>query len=148
MTTAVKYIDSPVIIEHFKSFYRDLMSPSFVKLEDIYDNDLIFIDPIHQINGLAEVANYTDTLCDNLTECRFEYLDEMISYNSAYIKWNMHYRHPKLGDKLHTLRGVSHICFDKKITYHEDCYDVGAMVYEHLPIIGALTRMVKSRLTA
>lgn len=48
-----------------------------------------------------------------------------------------------------TVEGDSHIRFggaEGKAVYHRDYFDVGAMVYEHVPIVGGLTRYVKKKL--
>ncbi|WHI49643.1 hypothetical protein P3339_14310 [Microbulbifer sp. MLAF003] len=36
--------------------------------------------------------------------------------------------------------------FSDKVFYHEDFYDMGAMVYEQVPLLGSLIRKIKSRL--
>ncbi len=135
------------IVEKFKHYYADLIVADLSRLDEIYDNEIIFKDPVHQVTGLVTLQDYFVELCGNLKVCRFEYLDILRSENTAYIKWNMHYRHPKLqSGKALTLKGVSHLQFDDRITFHEDVYDMGAMVYEHIPFVGAATRMIKRRL--
>jgi hypothetical protein len=83
-----------------------------------------------------------------LSECRIEYLDEIIGDRSAYVKWVMHYRHPRLGNRLISVRGVSHLKFSDKIDFQEDFYDMGAMLYEQLPLLGNVTRWLKLRLAS
>ena len=58
----------------------------------------------------------------------------------------MHFRHPKLGSKLIDVRGVSHLKWTDKIDFHEDFYDMGAMLYEQVPLIGSVTQWLKQRL--
>jgi hypothetical protein len=60
----------------------------------------------------------------------------------------MHFRHPGLGDRLISVRGVSHLQINDKIDYHEDFYDMGAMLYEQLPLIGTVTRWLRLRLAS
>ena len=139
---------SEVLLSQFKAFYRDLQNANTVDMQDFYANDILFKDPIHQIQGIDHLMSYMQASIGNTTECRFEFLDEIVNDHSAYIKWQMHYRHPKLsqGNKPLSLLGISHIMYDEKITYHEDIYDLGAMVYEHLPLLGGITRYVKRNL--
>lgn len=140
---------SKEIIDLFKDSYRDLITLNLSKLDLLYTNDLVFKDPIHEIRGLVAMQDYMADISDNLLECRFHFLDQLESETSAYIKWDMHYAHPKLaGGKLITLRGASQIQFAERIYYHEDIYDMGSMVYEHLPLLGAATRWVKRRLSS
>ena len=43
-------------------------------------------------------------------------------------------------------RRISHIRFEERINYHRDYYDLGEMLYEHIPLYGWFTRQLKTRL--
>ena len=81
------------------------------------------------------------------TSMRFEYLDELVDHDTAYIKWCMYFSHKRLGSKVIEVRGISHITFAERVTYHEDVYDLGQMIYENLPLIGSTTKWLKKRLS-
>ncbi|WNO08460.1 nuclear transport factor 2 family protein [Teredinibacter sp. KSP-S5-2] len=134
------------LVEQFKAYFQDLRKSDLSQLEDLYERHIIFKDPIHKIEGLVPLQDYMHNLCTNLTECRFEYLDILEGQDCAYIKWIMHFRHPKLGNRLISLRGMSHIQFQEKIVFHEDVYDMGAMIYEQLPLLGRIIRWLRQRL--
>ena len=134
------------LIESFKCGYQDLLKTDCSQLDLFYAQDLLFKDPIHEIRGLVALEDYLINLSSELQECRFEYLDQLISDQAAYIKWVMHFRHPKLGSKLNDVRGVSHLKWTDKIDFHEDFYDMGAMLYEQVPLIGSVTQWLKQRL--
>ena len=139
-------LESERLIEHFKMFYRNMLQPSYVRIEHVYADNMTFKDPVHEIKGLDKFSSYLDKLSGNLIDCRFEYLDELVGDGVAYIKWNMHYHHPKISQQPITLRGITHIHFEDKITYHEDVFDMGAMLYEHLKVIGPITRFIKLKM--
>lgn len=115
-------------------------------MDEIYAEDIVFRDPLHRIQGLPILRDTMNEMYANLSECRFEYLDQLVTHDSAYIKWNMHYRHPKLGNTLISVRGVSQIQFSELIDFHEDIYDMGELLYEHVPMMGGLVRWLKKRL--
>ena len=140
--------DNKNLIAVFKRFFSDLQKAELSELGKIYADDIMFMDPVHKIRGLVELEDYFNSICADLSECRFEYLDELIVENSAYVKWIMHFRHPKLGKRLISVRGVSHLQFDEKISFHEDFYDMGAMLYEQLPLLGNVTRWLRLRLAS
>ena len=142
----MKY-DSP-LLERFKDYFKVLHASDFSKLRDLYDQGIVFKDPVHEIRGLVELEDYFTSMCADLSDCRFEYLDELVSDNAAYIKWMMHFKHPKLGNRLISVRGVSHLKIGEKIEFHEDFYDMGAMLYEQLPLLGNVTRWLKLRLAS
>ena len=136
------------LIEDFKSYFKALHESDLSRLRELYSEQIVFKDPVHEMRGLVELEDYFTSLCSDLSECRFEYLDEMLSAESAYVKWVMHFKHPRLGNRLISVRGVSHLKLDDKIEYHEDFYDMGAMLYEQLPLLGNVTRWLRLRLAS
>ena len=136
------------LIERFKAYFKILHESDLSQLRDLYSEQILFKDPVHEIRGLVELEDYFTSLCADLSDCRFEYLDEMITDQAAYVKWVMHFKHPKLGNRLISVRGVSHLKISDKIDYHEDFYDMGAMLYEQLPFIGNVTRWLRLRLAS
>ena len=136
------------IIDRFKDYFRTLHRADLSCLRELYNANLVFRDPVHEIRGIVELEDYYAAICADLSECRFEYLDESIAEGSAYIKWIMHFKHPKLGNRLISVRGVSHIKWGDKIEFQEDFYDMGAMLYEQLPLLGNVTRWLRLRLAS
>jgi len=136
------------LIERFKTYFKVLHEADLSMLREFYAQQIVFKDPVHEMRGLVELEDYFTSLCADLSECRFEYLDEMVSEQSAYLKWIMHFKHPRLGNRLISVRGVSHLRFADKIEYHEDFYDMGAMLYEQLPLLGNVTRWLRLRLAS
>lgn len=137
------------VVERFKDFFRVLHEADLSCLREFYSDRILFKDPVHEIKGLVELEDYFTSMCADLSDCRFEYLDELVNDNAAYVKWIMHFKHPKLGNRLISVRGVSHLQFGEgKIDFHEDLYDMGAMLYEQLPLLGNVTRWLKLRLVS
>ncbi len=145
-------MNTEMVIERFKSFYSNLIQAAaddqeWAELDAIYTQDIYFCDPVHSVEGRQSLHHYMLDMCENLQECRFVYLDEVILDGTAYIKWDMYFRHPKLGGKSIQVRGVSQIEFNEKgIYFHEDSYDMGAMLYENVPLLGGGVRWLKKRL--
>jgi hypothetical protein len=136
------------LLERFKNNFQDLQRADWSKLGEIYANEIVFRDPVHELRGLVVLEDYLTTLCADLNDCRFEYLDQVASDEAAYLKWVMHFKHPRLGNQAIDVRGVSHIRWSEKIEFHEDFYDLGAMLYERLPVLGNVTRWLRLRLAS
>jgi hypothetical protein len=136
------------LIERFKDYFRVLHASDLSQLRTLYDDNIVFKDPVHEIRGLVELEDYFTSMCSDLSDCRFEYLDELVTEDAAYIKWMMHFKHPKLGNRLISVRGVSHLKLGDRIEFHEDFYDMGAMLYEQLPLLGNVTRWLRLRLAS
>ena len=135
------------LIERFKAFYQDVKHPQLDKIGDVYADDVLFKDPVHELRGVEPLHAYLSEMCVNVQSGRFEYHDQLIGQNTAYIKWNMHFKHPKLGQKTITVRGVSQIQFNERIYFHEDVYDMGELIYEHVPLLGTVVKGLKKRLS-
>ncbi len=133
-------------VEALKTFYRNFSSASLDDIGLVYSDDVVFCDPVQRVVGIHALHSYMSEMCANLRQCQFEYLDQLVGQYSAYIKWHMHFSHTRLGNRMITVRGMTHIEFDEKIHYHEDIYDLGQMLYEQLPLLGPATRMLKRRI--
>lgn len=139
-----------MITEQFKCLYRSFTSQSLLQLPALYRDDIVFVDPVHRIDGLPALQRYFSGLAENLVHCEFVYDAQTVTEDSACICWHMHFQHRSLArSEPLSLRGITRICFDdSKIYHHEDFYDLGAMVYEHVPVLGGVTRFLKRRLTS
>ncbi len=148
MSNVVMMKKNTPVYELFRFLYQQQGSMSAAQLASIYADDIVFKDPIHTLDGLQAVTAYFSRMGQNMNTCRFEFIDEIVTADQAHITWNMRYSHKKIaGGKEQLLRGMSLIKFNhEKIVYHEDCYDVGAMVYEHLPLLGKATLLIKKRI--
>ena len=134
------------LIEQLKDYYRDFSTMDLDKIGQIYADNIVFRDPIHEIRGLDNLQAYMAEMGQNIDHCRFEYLDQLCGDGMAYLKWNMHFRHPKLGSDIISVRGISQLHYNERVYFHEDVYDMGAMIYEHVPLLGVTTRWLKQRL--
>lgn len=147
MNTAVM-MDKPAVYRLFCETYQHSGKLDDKRLAALYDGQVVFCDPVHRIEGLAALQAYFAGMVRRLNYCHFDFVDELVGSGQAYVTWDMHFSHPAIaGGQPQCLRGISHIRFsDGRIDYHEDCYDMGAMLYEHLPLLGRATRFLKNRL--
>jgi len=139
---------NPELIERFKLFYQQMLATEWAELDTIYVKDISFCDPIHSIDGREALYRYFDDLCESVVGCRFDFLDQVILPGKAYLKWDMHFSHPRFGlSKTITVRGVTQLQYNESgIYYHEDIYDMGALIYENIPLFGGGIRWLKQRL--
>jgi hypothetical protein len=131
--------------QHYSDFAAVAGDP--LLLDNLYDTDVIFCDPVHRVEGLPALKRYFAGMSGGLTSCRFEFDQSVISEGSACLPWHMHFTHRQLkGGQPLSLRGCSLLRFGERVYYHEDFYDLGAMVYEQVPLLGSVVRGVKKRL--
>lgn len=135
------------LVQQLKGFYEQFAVDQLARLNEFYTSDVEFRDPVHTLHGCLAVRHYMRKLAGGLTLYRIRYIDEAVGPNSAYLTWEMDYAHRKVNrGQTVTVRGMSLLKFTDKVYYHEDCYDLGALVYEHLPLFGRIVRSLKKRL--
>ena len=136
-----------LLLNNFKAFYQNSGELHLEQIDALYTQDIEFRDPLHTILGILALKSYMKNLYATSRDIRFEYTDELYGENWATISWLMHFRHPSLaGGKLISVRGITQIRFTDRIFYHEDFYDLGAMIYQHVPILGRIIRFINQRI--
>lgn len=138
-----------LLVEQFKTLYRGMCSEDLHEalLEEVYADDLLFLDSFHEINGRDAFLNYCSELYQNLKSCDFEFHDQWLSKGEAMLTWSMTYSHPKLkSGKDILVEGATHIRFKEKIHFHRDYVDGGALLYEHVPVLGSIIKQLKKRM--
>jgi hypothetical protein len=230
-------LETPV--ERFKSLANRLSYETLHFLDDLYTEDIVFIDPVGEFRGLPAVRDYYARLYEGVKTISFAFEDEVrgggrslrathsadatakpeadaggveesnpvtpkidVHPGDAVLFWTMRMEHKRFrkGETV-ALPGCSHLKFKSipprseipstsqaapspepqspsgssrageppsssdpagahesssqaetpptaqiKICYHRDYYDLGALLYERIPILGSLIRSIKARL--
>lgn len=139
--------NSPQWLSNFVSIYQALATNNLDLLATIYHHDITFIDPLHRVEGFDDLYKYFNGLYQNLLRCEFVIENVIFDGKEAAIYWTMTYQHNKLNKgELVTVSGSSHIQGkEDKVIYHRDYLDVGAMLYEQIPLFGQLTKWIKAK---
>lgn len=134
-------------VDKFVAIYQQLNKHNLSLLDDIYHQDIHFVDPLHEVSGLVDLHQYFANLYSNVTQCHFDISDAHTSEHHAFVYWTMTYRHPKLsGHNKIMVDGHSHLVFDgEKIINHRDYFDVGALLYRHIPVLGSIVKLIDKR---
>lgn len=146
----VKVADIDRSLENFLATYQRLDLGKLQSLRSIYDRNVEFIDPFTRIQGLDDLLRYFESMYRNVISCEFDQQQRIGQEALWALTWKMTYRHPKIAKgKAITLDGCSVLKFNRetgKVLYHRDYFDAGAMLYEKLPLLGSLIRLVKRRM--
>nr|WP_086937441.1 nuclear transport factor 2 family protein [Thaumasiovibrio occultus] len=140
-------------LDRFIQIYGSLDKHNLAQLNTIYHEEVVFEDPAHRIEGLENLIGYFEQLYSNIVSCHFDIHhalgdDAQGDHQMAYLQWTMTFAHPRVAKgATRTLEGCSQITFkDGKVIHHHDFFDMGAMLYEGLPLIGKVITMIKARL--
>ncbi len=134
--------------DRVKDAYKALNIDGVGVLESLYTEDVHFEDPVNALQGRSTLMAYFDSIFKNLQSCSFKFHQSVISDADIFMSWTMFISHPKLrnvetirvdgGSLLKTRHG--------RIFYQRDYFDMGAMLYEQLSLLGLITRKIRQKL--
>lgn len=135
--------------QRIEKVFNELRADNVDILDNFYAPNALFIDPIGRHKGIDEVKGYYKGIYEGVTDIKFEFSD-IISNGSNHVGvWKMILRTPNLNSgKPVILHGNSVIKFNENglVSYHRDYFDMGEFIYEHIPVLGSVTKYIKKRL--
>lgn len=136
-------------LERLVAFFESLTPDSARHIGAFYAEDAYFKDPFNEVRGIAGITRVFEHMFVQVHEPRFKVTERFRAESGAFLAWDFTFR-SKPGAELITVRGASHLRFDEwgKVAYHCDYWDVAGELYEQVPILGALLRMLRRRLSA
>ncbi len=137
-------------LDTYVAFFEGLSLESLSGLDTLCAQDVRFRDPFNDVRGVAAFRAVLAKMFEDVDEPRFEVTDRAVSGRTAYLRWTFAYRVSGSRQGARRIEGVSevHLNADGKVTAHIDHWDAGAQIYEQVPVLGSLVRMVKRRLSA
>lgn len=138
-------------MERFLKTYQELTHYNLHRLAEIYSDEIHFIDPAHEIRGLERLSSYFAGLYREVHSISFQFNHPLKVDNEAYLQWMMSLQHRRLkGGRMVFVPGASYLRFadNGKVFHHRDYFDLGAMLYEQLPLLGTMIRALKRRLSS
>jgi ketosteroid isomerase-like protein len=135
--------------ERFAKGFAAIDRNNLAVLAELYHEDMVFIDPLHEIHGLQAMQAYCANLYANVSRIDFRFHQcQQLTPDEAVLRWTMTFEHPRLrGGRPIAVDGCSFLVFrEARVCWHRDYFDAGALLYEHLPIMGRLITWLKGRL--
>ncbi len=133
------------IIKYFNEF-----SPEKMEILDLfYDANIEFVDPAAKLKGLSNLKDYYAAVYKNVKTIHFDFHEIHQDADTYCTTYTLTLSVNGLNSgKKYSVEGMSILKFNQKnlISYHRDYIDLGAMVYEKLPVVGALIKVVKKKL--
>ena len=137
-------------LDRAKTFFDRLDKDHLALVEDFYDADAVFQDPIHMLRGAKSIRRYYEGLYKNVKSIRFEYPKGIESGDTVSLVWKMRLSTPAINNgKEITVDGVSIITFggkEGKAISHRDYFDMGEFIYERVPILRSVISYIKKRM--
>jgi ketosteroid isomerase-like protein len=128
-------------------FYEALTPASLAALDVRYAADARFKDPFNEVTGTAAIRRIFAHMFATTEAPRFVVTDCIEQGEQAMLGWEFHF---VLRGRALTVRGVTHLRFDAdgRVVLHRDYWDAAEELYEQLPLLGGVMRLIKRRLSA
>ena len=137
-----------VMKEKVEHFWNHLNKDSLHLVDEFYAPNVVFEDPLTRIRGLRSLRTHYKKLYQDVLEIRFDFPEMTETEDTVFASWVMTLTTKKLNwGRPYSVEGFSVMTFrDDKVVYHRDYLDLGAMLYERIPILGGVIRWFKSLL--
>lgn len=139
--------DARAAAERLADFYQTLTPASLPALGRYYAADASFKDPFNEVAGVAAIERIFAHMFAAVEAPRFMVTTCIVDGDQAMLGWDFHLR---LRGRDIVVRGVSHLRFDAggRVEMHRDYWDAAEELYARLPVVGALMRLLRRRLSA
>jgi hypothetical protein len=137
-------------VDRFVDFISRLSEENIrAKARKVYAVDAYLNDTLKESMGIDRIEAYFIETARAAEEITAKVEDMAESGGNYYFRWTMNVRFKKF-KKGQTLRsiGMSHIRFNAhgQVVLHQDYWDSGSGLFQHLPVVGWLIRRIKARL--
>jgi steroid delta-isomerase len=134
--------------ENYIRFFETLTPESLDQLDHLFIANARFKDPFNDVVGTGEIRKIFQHMFTSTQDSRFVVDDFASTDNILYLHWHYYFK-TKQG-KQWEIPGMSRVFFDDagKVTEHVDYWDPAESIYEKLPVLGGLMRVLKRKLSA
>ncbi len=119
-------------------------APSREEWVSLYSQQVKFIDPTQERNGIEAYIKAQDGLIKRCDDIYLESHSIVINKNIAFVEWTMGL---KIKDLEFIYEGTTRLIFDEegKVKEHRDYFDFCSGTFGNIPVIGAFFRWLYSR---
>lgn len=141
--------DTRAALVRIEALYAGLTPQGTGALREAYADDAYFRDPFNEVRGAAAIERIFSHMFEQLDAPRFVILDRSVDGDTAWLTWDLEYRLKKQ-QPVRRIHGASQLRFDAdgRVCHHRDYWDAAGELYESLPLLGGVLRLVRRRLRA
>jgi hypothetical protein len=129
--------------------FFETISPADVgQIGAFYTADAEFKDPFNQVRGIPAITAIFEHMFEQVDAPRFVVRETVLQDDAALLVWDFEFAFRKpLPAGPQCIRGCSHVRFapDGRVAWHRDYWDAAEELYEKLPLIGSLMRLLRRR---
>jgi steroid Delta-isomerase len=147
--TSLRTTDARVV--RVVNWFERLSPADLARVGEFYTDDAAFKDPFNDVQGVPAIAAVFAHMHRTLEAPRFVVHDSVASDNRCFLTWDFRFRFKRFAPAVDQLiHGATLLRFaaDGRIALHRDYWDAAQELYEKLPAIGALMRLLRRRASA
>ncbi|MDE1153416.1 MAG: nuclear transport factor 2 family protein [Micavibrio sp.] len=137
-------------LKRYIAFYETLSPETLPQAHTVFTEDARFKDPFNDVRGLDKIDRVFTDMFKTVGTPDFHVTGSGWNGDATcYLRWRFTYRVGGKGETI-MVEGMSDVTFaaDGKVSSHIDFWDAAQGLYEHLPVIGAVLRMLRRRVQA
>ena len=136
-------------VERLASFYEALDPQRLNALDTVYAPQARFKDPFNDVVGIPAIRAIFQHMFDTLENPRFVVHTCFGDSAQGFLTWTMYF-HTRTGKRVKAweIHGGTHVQWgrDGRVMLHRDYWDAAEELYEKIPLLGGLMRVLKRRL--
>jgi steroid Delta-isomerase len=131
----------------YAAYFERVAPDNLDELRELCAADVRFRDPFNDVRGQDQIVRIFSKMFEDVAEPTFEVVDNAVSGSNSYLRWVFRFKNKKNG-KTFSIEGMTEVHFDQVglVTAHLDHWDAASQLYEHVPLLGGVLRLVRKRL--
>jgi steroid Delta-isomerase len=131
--------------DEIATYFEALTPSSTLSIGNFYSANCTFKDPFNEVRGVEHTKRIFLHMFDALHAPRFVITGKVVQGNEAFLVWDFVFEMKRFVRGEQRVRGTSHLKLDAegKIFFHRDYWDAAEELYEKLPVLGGLMRLLK-----
>ncbi|PHY07860.1 MAG: isomerase [Alcaligenaceae bacterium] len=132
--------------DELAEWFETLTPASLQDIATVYAQTATFRDPFNDLRGVASVRQVYQHMFETLVEPRFVIKSKLIESASAFMTWRFLFT---IRGKAYVIEGGTHFVLDEQglIAIHRDYWDAAQELYEKIPVLGAVLRGLRRKLS-
>ena len=134
-------------IDVIAAWFESLSPQTLSTIGTIYAQDAHFVDPFNDVHGLPAITHIYAHMFQTLEQPRFTILRRVVQGADAFLVWRFD---GALRGRAFAIEGATALRLDAqgRIAAHQDYWDPASQVYERIPLLGAVLRRLRRKMSA
>jgi steroid delta-isomerase len=143
--TSIAATDHRNSVKQLVYFFEHISEQHVQDLSAMYTSDAFFKDPFNEVRGVAEITRIFRHMFVQVNQPRFHITSTVLEGDNAFLCWDFYFRMKRFRTAEQCIRGATHIRFasDGRVAMHRDYWDAAEELYEKLPLLGGLMRVLR-----